>query len=868
MAKVAHLTALANGSLLRSATLNQRKYIVVPVISMIGDTVVWPVNAPYPEFIPSDVLRTATQSRNNRPVVMNHPQDASGEYISANDPATLEKVAFGFTFNSHFDETDKRIKSEMWLDPIRASEVGPDATRVIERLEAGEMVEVSEGNFIGIDSNIKGEANGQPYVGVWLWAVNDHLAALDEHSTGACSIEMGCGALRTATKKESNPPPSFPKPPAPTPPPAPGSGYVSIRVNDNFIPKIWEALSDSFDNFEFVLGVGGSEVVYGTTPDFLETGVVEHIYVVDYSVIGDTVVIGKAPREIDPKSPDYVTMRNRMRANRTKTSGGYAPLRVAALSQARTPKYTGTETVSWSAPSFSTYVKYLHPGAPGTGPRSVSQCSSDLKQLIAAHSLLGDPSASNLRDLAFFPCVNPATGKLNEKALRAIISGRGSSADIDSKALESAQDMARRLLNSEFGEKLMANKVNGFGMFNGKERKLRVASEGVSDEDVREWLRRALLAVESNASSLWVEAVFESSVVYTVYREGLISNLYERSYSLDAANAVTLGTDRTEVRRKKVEYEPITPPTLSIVTASKRFAGKLLDLVAGGFRSQVAEDSLGDNELWRNMWETLSENVPQFSKVFDIYQSESTVVYVTMNMSSYEEYWWQRSFTLDDAGKVTLSEEAQQIEPVTVFKPVETEETMSASTSAGEANPHKPCSCKGGAMAVSAASKEIINRLVANASSPFKAEDAKTLEAMSEDTLKSLDEKYKPETPATAPTVVAATTTTTTTTTPKTEEEFLREAPESIRSLVESHRRQEAETRTNLITALKSAQSVFTEDQLKAKPTDELRSLHKLVIKEEPPNPFVDYSTSRVVAASAQAPQEFDGWASARKPAN
>lgn len=777
---IAHLTALANGSLLRTATLNQRKYIVVPVISMIGDTVVWPVNAPYPEFIPSDVLRTATQSRNNRPVVMNHPQDASGEYISANDPTTLEKVAFGFTFNSHFDETDKRIKSEMWLDPIRASEVGPDATRVIERLEAGEMVEVSEGNFIGIDSNIKGEANGQPYVGVWLWAVNDHLAALDEKSIGACSIEMGCGALRTSTKKESNPPPSFPKPPAPTSPPATGTGY--------------------------------------------------------------------------------------------------APLRVAALSQARTPKYTGTETSSWSAPSFSTYVKYLHPGAPGTGPRSVSQCSSDLKQLISAHSLLGDPNASNLRDLAFFPCVNPATGKLNEKALRAIISGRGSSADIDSKALESAQDMARRLLNSEFGEKLMATKVNGLGVFNGKERKLRVASEGVSDEDVREWLRRALLAVESEASSLWVEAVYESSVVYTVYRDGLTSKLYERSYSLDASNAVSLGTDRTEVRRKKVEYEPITAPTLSIVTASKRLAGKLLDLVAGGFRSQVAEDSLGDNELWRNMWETLSENVPQFSKVFDIYQSESTVVYVTMNMSSYEEYWWQRSFTLDDSGKVSLSEDVQQIEPVTVFKPVEaTEETMSASTSTStsdpsnsnnNSNPHKPCSCKGGdkmaVPTVTVASKEIINRLVANASSPFKAEDVKALEAMSEETLKNLDsaswKRVSQETTAEATKTVEAPVT------PKTEEEFLREAPESIRSLVESHRRQEAEARTNLITALRSTQSVYTEEQLKAKPTDELRSLHKLVIKEEPANPFADYSTSRVVAASSQAPQPFDGWS--KKAAN
>jgi hypothetical protein len=62
---------------------------------------------------------------------------------------------------------------------------------------------------------------------------------------------------------------------------------------------------------------------------------------------------------------------------------------------------------------------------------------------------LGDPDADNFRELSFFPVVS-AEGALHERALRAVISGRGAQADIPEAAKDSAQSKARSLLEREF----------------------------------------------------------------------------------------------------------------------------------------------------------------------------------------------------------------------------------------------------------------------------------------------------------------------------------------------------------------------------------------------------------------------------------
>ncbi len=469
-----YLSLSADGSSLRSSTLNGITYLIAPVISKVGDRVEWPANAPTPELIPADVLTFATDSRNNRPVVMGHPM-RNGEYTSANDPEILERYCFGYVFNASFSDTDKKVSCEIWLDPLRAVIVdshlgGSHAQRVIERLQDGQTVEVSEGNYVVLE-RVSGTYNDKEYGGIWRLCIGDHLAVLNENQIGACSIEDGCGALRMSK------------------------------------------------------GLNGSSWYYPV---------------------------------LTPITPS---------------------LSISILSQARRPTFSGTETSSWSAPSFSEYVRYLHEGK--DGPTSVSQCDSSLKRLISAHSLLGDPDGNNLSDLTFFPCVNPSNGKLNEKALRSIIGSRGSTADIDEKAKISAQDMARRLLNSEFGVELSTStsisedEISGVTDMDQKKESFfkrlissmaEVIRSSMSNNDLRQKLYKALHGTVRGLSYVYDEDVAEKTVKYCIfikYGDSYLSEdyeyrFYQRTFDIDGNDNVTVNDDPTEIERYEDGWRPVT----------------------------------------------------------------------------------------------------------------------------------------------------------------------------------------------------------------------------------------------------------------------------------------------------------------------
>jgi hypothetical protein len=119
--------------------------------------------------------------------------------------------------------------------------------------------------------------------------------------------------------------------------------------------------------------------------------------------------------------------------------------------QARTPDYTGTQDADWSAPTFAEYLRGYDSLPSPDEVDSVEDLSQDGRSLIARKSLLGEPSAETLRELRFFPVVDPATDELNRRALGAVRSGRGDQADIPDDARTSAQRVAGRLLNEEFG---------------------------------------------------------------------------------------------------------------------------------------------------------------------------------------------------------------------------------------------------------------------------------------------------------------------------------------------------------------------------------------------------------------------------------
>lgn len=195
----ARFTGLIKGSgSLRVAKYNNVEHVVVPVVAMIGDQVIWPVNAPTAEYVPASVVCNTPQIWNDRPVVPNHP-NKDGHYHSATNPATLEAMCFGRVFNAYAE--NGKLKMEAWLDPSRAEVVGDLALDVIARLKANEMIEVSIGAWVStVDQT--GVFDGKEYGSVWTEISSDHLAILPKNVIGACSIEQGCGALRTNTNND------------------------------------------------------------------------------------------------------------------------------------------------------------------------------------------------------------------------------------------------------------------------------------------------------------------------------------------------------------------------------------------------------------------------------------------------------------------------------------------------------------------------------------------------------------------------------------------------------------------------------------------------------------------------------------------
>lgn len=431
-------------------------------------------------------------------------------------------------------------------------------------------------------------------------------------------------------------------------------------------------------------------------------------------------------------------------------------LAALALAKARRPTFSGTETTTWSAPSWHEWVTALHTGT--ESPKSITDATPALKASIARHTLLGDPNAVSLRDLTLFPVVNPHSGRLNERALRAVLGGRGSAADIPDAAKTSAQSMARELLKSEFDIEIAETSTD-------------------SESDTSGPKESANMAVPQAQPA---EAV--------------------------AAPAVASASATAPTARDR---------------SPKLFARMLAGItsLAASFRANGGStDGVSDTELRANLYNALRASEPAFGwgsyywsssdAIIDVFTSESTVVYVTC---PYEDViYWRQTYTVDAAGKVTLNGDREMVSPDWNWKPIPVVPaadvvdaldldadttvvvvTASANANAIPATPVPACGCHttivapalnssdpatgdpaaapttetistGGLspMTPTPAVKTLVARLVANSAGVFTAEQSTALESLPEAALTTLCEKHAPiaaETTAT-PAVTAAVT--------------------------------------------------------------------------------------------------------------
>lgn len=189
LAEYKHLHLLGAIGTVRRERLNDRDYLVVPVIALM-EGVIHAVNADTPEYVGSEVLRKAAASWIGKPVTLGHPS-RGGKECSASDPEVRKSAGIGHIWRSEFD--GKRLAMEAWVDEERAKKLHPT---MYEALASGGREEVSVGAHV-VTIPRGGAYNGKSYKATWLETRGDHLAFLPG-GRGACSCEMGCGTFRAA----------------------------------------------------------------------------------------------------------------------------------------------------------------------------------------------------------------------------------------------------------------------------------------------------------------------------------------------------------------------------------------------------------------------------------------------------------------------------------------------------------------------------------------------------------------------------------------------------------------------------------------------------------------------------------------------
>lgn len=207
--RFAKFTGLAETAKIRVAKLHGQDHLVVPVVAMMGNSIVSGMNSKGPEFVPAEVLEAYPSTWNGRPLVTDHPTDDTGEPISANTPEVLDSTAFGYMLNTRFE--DGRLRTDAYINVAAAEAVGELGVSILKRIEKGEPIEVSVGAYVYLEE-VEGEFEGTPYSYKWRDYFTDHLALLPEGVRGACSNKMGCGAprvMKEATMPEVTKQPNF-----------------------------------------------------------------------------------------------------------------------------------------------------------------------------------------------------------------------------------------------------------------------------------------------------------------------------------------------------------------------------------------------------------------------------------------------------------------------------------------------------------------------------------------------------------------------------------------------------------------------------------------------------------------------------------
>jgi hypothetical protein len=378
---------------IRRETLDGTEYVVAPV------TLLKPMYLNTPgDWSANEAYLPESEAKNSIPSWNGTPltlnhPTMNGHGTTANSPEIHSKSVLGRVFNVEWDGSE--VVGEAWFDENKIRQMGGQAENALERVLNGDSVEVSTG--YRASKLPSGDYDGETHNAVQGNLKPDHLAVLPNQQ-GKCSIDAGCGVGEPVANS-------------------------LIVTNADLTPNQEVGEEYRFDNPGEAVEKAQEMGFEGSGEDMIHTH-------------------GEGEETVFMPGPSHEVLLEMLDMSENQ------------LSEARTPTFDGTETSSWADVSkdLESWASALDVDA-----ESVGDMSSEQKQTVAQHTLLGDPDADTWQELSYFPVVNPNTSNLNRGALMAVLSGRGAQADIPSDTLESARSVAESLLEDEFEEDMSEN---------------------------------------------------------------------------------------------------------------------------------------------------------------------------------------------------------------------------------------------------------------------------------------------------------------------------------------------------------------------------------------------------------------------------
>lgn len=170
--------------------VNGKPHIVVPVVMMLEGVHSGSGGA---ILHTAEGLQASTPDWADVPVVIHHPQDNQGNYITANSEGVIQ---FGKVKNPKWQ--NNKLKAEVWLDETKLIAHYP---MVLNMLSNKLPLDVSIGAYT-TEIIQDGEWNGEVYHAITESYIPDHLAILPGEE-GACNWNDGCG-IRANNQIQTN----------------------------------------------------------------------------------------------------------------------------------------------------------------------------------------------------------------------------------------------------------------------------------------------------------------------------------------------------------------------------------------------------------------------------------------------------------------------------------------------------------------------------------------------------------------------------------------------------------------------------------------------------------------------------------------